>query len=55
MLLDRTDQNAPNQAMIFTGLVSEEKRKETRRKEKLSEVEATFTLIHLSLTILMQS
>jgi len=43
MLLDRTDQNAPNQAMIFTGLVADGKRKRLQ-EEQLSEVEATFTV-----------
>jgi len=43
MLLDRTDQNAPNQATIFTGLVSVGKRK-TLQKDGRKEVEASFTV-----------
>lgn len=43
MLLDRTDQNAPNQAMVFTALVAEAKRKRLQ-EEKRADVEATFTV-----------
>ncbi len=43
MLLDRSDQNAPNQAQVFTSLVSDGKRK-TLVDEGRSEVEASFTV-----------
>lgn len=43
MLLDRTDQNAPNQATVFTALVSEGKRKRLH-EEGQTEVEASFTV-----------
>jgi len=43
MLLDRSDDNAPNQAMRFTSLVFEKKR-EFLEKQKLSEVLASFTV-----------
>lgn len=43
MLLDRSDDNAPNQAMRFTGLILEAKRKELVQKG-LSEVLASFTV-----------
>ncbi|MDY0095091.1 MAG: ATP-binding protein [Candidatus Vecturithrix sp.] len=43
MLLDRSDNNAPNQSMIFTGLVSAGKRNRLQKEGK-KEVEATFTV-----------
>jgi hypothetical protein len=43
MLLDRSDDNAPNQAMRFTNLVFEKKR-ESLEKKKLKEVLASFTV-----------
>lgn len=43
MLLDRSDDNAPNQAMRFTGLVFEAKRSELE-KQGLKEVLASFTV-----------
>lgn len=43
MLLDRSDDNAPNQAMRFTNLVFEKKR-ESLEKKKLNEVLASFTV-----------
>ena len=43
LLLDRSDQNAPNQAMLFARAVNEAKR-ETLVKEKKSEVLANFTI-----------
>lgn len=43
MLLDRSDDNAPNQAMRFTALVLEQKRA-FLEKEKLNEVMASFTV-----------
>jgi hypothetical protein len=43
MLLDRTDQNAPNQATVFTALVSDGKRKRLQ-EEGQTEVEASFTV-----------
>ena len=43
MLLDRTDQNAPNQAMVFTKLVREHKQKKLHEEGRI-EVEASFTV-----------
>lgn len=43
MLLDRNDQNAPNQATVFTSLVAEGKHRKLR-EEGLTEVEASFTV-----------
>jgi uncharacterized protein len=43
MLLDRSDDNAPNQAMRFTSLVFEKKR-DFLTKEKLNDVIASFTV-----------
>ena len=43
MLLDRTDQNAPNQATVFTALVSEGKRRRLQ-EEGQTQVEASFTV-----------
>lgn len=43
MLLDRSDDNAPNQAMRFTSLVCEKKR-DFLEKQKLTEVLASFTV-----------
>lgn len=43
MLLDRTDQNAPNQAMVFTKLVRENKQKKLHEEGRI-EVEASFTV-----------
>lgn len=43
MLLDRSDDNAPNQAMRFTSLVFEKKR-DFLEKQKLTEVLASFTV-----------
>jgi len=43
MLLDRTDQNAPNQATVFTALVKETKQKKLH-EEGRTEVEASFTV-----------
>jgi len=43
MLLDRSDDNAPNQAMRFTGVVLDKKR-DYLKKEKQNDVLATFTV-----------
>lgn len=43
MLLDRSDDNAPNQAMRFTSLVADRKR-ESLEKKNLKDVLATFTV-----------
>lgn len=57
MLLDRSDDNAPNQAMRFTSLVLEKKR-EALERSKLDEVLASFTVdspIHYDLEALVKS
>lgn len=57
MLLDRSDDNAPNQAMRFTSLVLEKKR-EALERSKLDEVLASFTVdspVHYDLEALVKS